>query len=80
MCFQAGQQRPGRQGERAAFDDQYVRAQTGVGAASALHTDGSSPGRQASPGAYNTRMARKSFTLVFVGPVNTRSPSGSKKP
>lgn len=27
-----------------------------------------------------TQMARKSFTLVWVGPVITRSPSGAKKP
>jgi hypothetical protein len=28
----------------------------------------------------STRMARKSFTLVSVGPVRTRSPSPEKKP
>ena len=29
---------------------------------------------------YNTNMARKSFTLVCVGPVTTKSPTASKKP
>ena len=29
---------------------------------------------------YKTNTARKSFTLVWVGPVTTKSPSGSKKP
>jgi len=32
------------------------------------------------PRAYWTRITRKSFTLVRVGPVTTRSPSGAKNP
>jgi hypothetical protein len=34
--------------------------------------------RPAAP--YNTNTARKSFTLVWVGPVTTKSPKGSKNP
>ena len=32
------------------------------------------------PGAYNTSTALKSFTLVWVGPVTTKSPKAAKKP
>jgi hypothetical protein len=32
------------------------------------------------PSEQNTSMARKSLTLVKVGPGTTRSPSGAKKP
>ncbi len=52
------------------------RAESGdnLGAASAPHG-------QASPlAAPNTRIARKSLTLVSVGPVTTRSPSAEKNP
>jgi CheY-like chemotaxis protein len=65
--------RPRRRADRQALHLRCARREAAAGA-------GDAPRVRLQPAASSTRMARKSLTLVRVGPVMTRSSSAAKNP